>query len=83
MKKAKGRTTAERPAITRGGTTTEQHGGLRFILPTLRDDKHAIRLAAFTVTAEALKDLNRVERTQVVAAIAEFFQLSLAVENNT
>jgi len=76
-------TPAPRPAIKRGGTTTVQHGSMRFTIPTLRDDKYGHRLSAFQVAANALKDLNRVERTQVIAALAEFFQLSLMVENNT
>jgi len=64
-------------------TETIERGGLRFVVPSLRDDHYGTRLEAFRVSANALQPLNRVERTQVVAALAEFFQLSLTVENHT
>jgi hypothetical protein len=74
--------------IRRGGTETVERGTaatnrLRFVLPTLREDQYSARVNAFTVAANALRPLNRVEQTQTIAALAEFFQLSLTVENNT
>jgi hypothetical protein len=39
------------------------------------------RLHAFTCTVQALGPLNTIERTQVVAAVAEFYRLSVTVEN--
>jgi hypothetical protein len=60
--------------IKRGITQTIEQGGMR-------DDSFTPRLMAFEVSANALQPLNQIERTQVVAALAEFFQLSLTVEN--
>ena len=47
----------------------------------LREKEYDQRLRAFVLTSEALQTLTVLERTQVLAAVAEFFQLSVRVEN--
>lgn len=47
----------------------------------LREGEHAARVDAFGATVAALRSLNKEERTNTLAAVAEFFGLSLSVEN--
>jgi hypothetical protein len=49
----------------------------------LREAAHADRVAAWTATVEALRTLNNAERTNTLAAVAEFYRLSLTVDNGT
>jgi hypothetical protein len=49
----------------------------------LRETALDLRLAAFTTTVEAFRTLNKAERTNTLAAVAEFYRLSLTVDNGT
>jgi hypothetical protein len=51
--------------------------------PSIREVAHADRVAAFSATVEALRTLNKAERTNTLAAVAEFYRLSLTVDNGT
>lgn len=47
----------------------------------LRETQHAARLRALAKIIEAISFMNVQERTNVLAAAAEFYGLSLTVEN--
>jgi hypothetical protein len=49
--------------------------------PPVREATHAQRLTAFAAIATALEPFNRQERTNLISAVAEFFSLTLTVEN--
>jgi hypothetical protein len=49
--------------------------------PLLRESAHQARATALDKVVDALKPFNKVERTALLASVAEFYVLSLTVEN--
>lgn len=49
--------------------------------PTLRETAHEKRFEAVMKMVAAMKALNTAERTNCLAAVAEFYGLTLVVEN--
>lgn len=56
-------------------------GNKRAAVPSLRETVHEERFQAVMKMVAAMKALNTAERTNCLAAVAEFYGLTLVVEN--